>query len=85
MSKKSTKSADQQILNDLNVTIEAVLGETNITVGEFKSLEKNSTIALDAQLNELVELRINGQIIARGELVNVDDKFGVKITQLSDE
>ena len=85
MTKTKTKKSKTDVLDEISVTIEAVLSHTKMTVGEFRDLEENSTIKLDASLNELVELKLNGQLVARGELVNVNDNYGVKITQLSNE
>jgi len=71
------------IIDQVNLTIEAFLGSTQIRVADLKDLTTDSVLELSASLNQAVELRVNEVVIGKGELVAVDDKFGVKITQLA--
>lgn len=71
------------LLENVDVTLQTYLGATSMTIAALNELRAGSVIALDAALNEVVELRLNGVCIAHGELVAVGDKFGVRITALS--
>lgn len=76
------KGIDPDLIAAVEVVLEAVLGTTTLTVAELMKLEKGSTLALDSSLERDVELRLNGAIIARGELVAVGDHFGVRILEI---
>lgn len=67
-------------LDHVAVTLDTYVGTAKLTVSALKSLTPGEVFELDAQLNEHVELRLNGTAVARGELVAVGDKFGVRIT-----
>lgn len=76
-----------KLIDNVAIELEAFLGAAPMTVGNLTGLATGAVVALDAQLNTPVELRLNGMAIARGELVAVGDKFGVRlieITQWSD-
>jgi flagellar motor switch protein FliN/FliY len=56
-----------------------------MTVGELAALKADALIELDAPLNQPVELRLNGLPVARGELVAVGEKFGVRLIEIIEE
>ena len=68
----------------LPVTIKIVLGSSRLTVGRLMALEKNTIIHLNQRIGDPVELQVNGQTLARGELVvkEEDLRFGLKITEI---
>lgn len=72
-------------LADVNVTIEAVLGQSAMTVSQLLALRPGDVVDLDTALNGQVELTLNGKVIAKGELVAVDDRFGVRIAEIIPE
>ena len=71
------------LLGNVDVKVETFLGDTSMTIAALNALQVGSEVALDASLNELVELRVNGVTIAHGELVAVGDRFGVRVTAIS--
>lgn len=71
------------VIENVDVTIDTFLGATSITVAQLNALRVGSVLALDAALNEMVELRLNGVTIAHGELVAVGDNFGVRIVTVA--
>jgi len=73
---------DLELLRNVRLSLRARLGEVEITLAELLSLEAGATLALDRQLNEPVELYLNEALVARGEIVAVDDRFGVRITEI---
>jgi flagellar motor switch protein FliN len=76
-------AAGHSRIDAVGVTVETYLGGAQMTVAELNALQNGALIALDQALNALVELRVNGVPIARGELVAVGDKFGVRIIAIS--
>ncbi len=64
----------------LNVSVE--LGRAKMTVRQILDLDQDSVIELDRLAGEVVDVFVNEHLIARGEVVVVDDKFGVRISEL---
>ncbi len=64
----------------LEVTVE--LGRCRLTIGEILRLTKGATVELDKVAGEPLDVRVNGQLIARGEAVIVNDKFGVRLSEV---
>lgn len=64
----------------LQVTVE--LGRTRMTLRQVLELQKGSVVELDRLAGDFVDIFVNDRMIARGEVVVVDDKFGVRITEL---
>ena len=74
---------DPRLIDTVSVEVEAVVGDARLTVGELTRLTPGATLSLDAALNRPVSLRLEGREIARGELVAVDDRFGVRLTEIA--
>jgi flagellar motor switch protein FliN/FliY len=64
----------------LGVTVE--LGRCSMRVGDVLKLGKGSVVELDRAAGEPVDVLINRRLVARGEVVAVDDRFGVRLTEL---
>lgn len=74
---------DAKLIENVGVTLEAYLGDARMTVAELTNLKETEVIPLDAALNQSVELRLNGVPVARGELVAVGEKFGVRLIEMA--
>ncbi|MES2442147.1 MAG: FliM/FliN family flagellar motor switch protein [Pseudomonadota bacterium] len=72
-----------KLIESVPVELEAFLGGARMTVAQLAALKPGAAVALDAQLNGAVELRMNGVAVARGELVAVGEKFGVRLTEIA--
>lgn len=72
----------RRVLDSVEVACEAILGAGKITIGRLETLSTGDTLVLDCSPADPVELRINGKPIALGEIVTVDNRFGVRITQI---
>lgn len=79
---KDERGVNAALIDAVEVTLEARLGGTTMTVAELAALAKDAVVTLDAALNTAVELRLNGVTVARGELVAVGDNFAVRLTEL---
>lgn len=74
---------DSMIFKDVRVALQAKLGQARLTVADLLALKAGSVVKLDMQMNELIELRLNESVVARGEIVAVDDSFGVRIVEVA--
>jgi flagellar motor switch protein FliN/FliY len=71
------------LIDHVDVTVETYVGSSRLSIAELNALKTGSVLPLDAGLNDMVEVRVNGVVIAYGELVAVGDKFGVRITAIT--
>lgn len=70
------------IAADVPVQVVAVMGKRNITLKEIASLKMGEVIELNRPANEIVDLVAGGKLIARGELVEIEGKMGVRIVKM---
>ena len=70
------------MLMDVNLQLSVELGRTRMTVRQVLDLQNGSVVELDRLAGEAVDIYVNDHILARGEVVVVDDKFGVRISEL---
>lgn len=70
---------------DIPLKVTAVIGSTRMTLKELLALEKGSIIELDTLENQEIELYVNGKKFAHGQVVTVDQNFGVRITSILNE
>ena len=78
------RSLAARMIDDVEVEIEAFVGAARMSVADLGALKAQSVVELDAPLNQAVELRLNGIVIAQGELVAVGDKFGVRLSEIAE-
>lgn len=71
-----------EMLMDVNMQFTVELGRTQMPVRQILELQNGSVVELDRIAGEAVDVFINEHLMARGEVVVVDDKFGVRITEL---
>ena len=70
-------------IDDIPVKVSVVLGRKKIDIASLRALGEGSVIELDRRVGEPVDIYVNEQLIARGELVRVDDGIGVSLTELT--
>lgn len=75
--------ADSSLLRDVEVTLQARLGQFVMPISELMALRTDSVLSLDTRLNEPIDLLLNDTLVARGEIVAVDDMFGVRIVEIA--
>jgi flagellar motor switch protein FliN len=71
-----------QRLHDVPVELAVEIGRTRMTIGETLALGPGSIVSLNRLAGEPVDLLVNGQTIARGEVVVVDEEFGLRVTEI---
>jgi flagellar motor switch protein FliN/FliY len=78
----SDQSHGIELLMDVALEVSVELGRSHMSIGEILALRTGSVIELDKLAGEPVDVSVNGTLIARGEVVVVDEKFGVRITEV---
>jgi len=78
---KKEESKTYNLILDVELDLSAVLGETDISLKQALSLTKGSIIELDNKTIDPIKLLANGKEIARGEVVIIEDNFGIKVTK----
>jgi flagellar motor switch protein FliN/FliY len=71
-----------QRLHDVPVELAVEIGRTSMTIGETLALVPGSIVSLNRLAGEPVDLLVNGRPIARGEVVVVDEEFGLRVTEI---
>ncbi|PZO49155.1 MAG: flagellar motor switch protein FliN [Alphaproteobacteria bacterium] len=67
---------------DVPVNIQAVLGRSNLDVASLLRLTRGSVIELDRKVGEAIDIYVNNRLVARGEVVVVDERLGVTMTEI---
>ncbi len=74
---------DMSLVGHVPVTLAAQIGSVSISIEQLFALKKGEVLAMNEGLDAPVTLLLNDKPVARGELVAVDENFGVRITELS--
>ena len=74
--------ADLARVHDVPVDLAVEIGRTRMTIGETLTLGPGAIVALNRLAGEPVDLLVNGKPIARGEVVVIDEEFGLRITEV---
>lgn len=77
-----TEGRNIELLMDVNLPISIELGRTKMSIADILSLGPGSVVELNKLAGEPVDLLVNQKVVARGEVVVIDENFGVRITQL---
>lgn len=73
---------DLRRLSDIPMELSVELGRTRMTVGETLDLRVGSLVTLDSAAGEPAGLLVNGTAIARGEVIVVDERYGLRVTEI---
>ena len=76
------KAAGIELYLDVPLKVTVELGRRRMPIGDLLALTKGSVIELDKVANEPLDVRVNDRLVARGEAVVVNDKFGVRLTDV---
>jgi flagellar motor switch protein FliN/FliY len=75
-------AADLSPVFDVPVHIQAVLGKANVDVSTLLRLTRGSVLELDRKVGEAIDIYVNNRLVARGEVVVVDERLGVTMTEI---
>ncbi len=67
---------------DVPVSISAVLGRASMSVAQLLQLQSGSVLELDRKVGEAIDIYVNNRLVARGEVVIVDERLGVTMTEI---
>src|SRR4051812_15277962 len=76
-------AAELERLNDVTVEVSVEIGRTRMKLGDALALAPGSVIGLHRLAGEPVDLLVNGRVIARGEVVVLDEEFGLRVTDVA--
>ncbi|MFH1710273.1 MAG: flagellar motor switch protein FliN [bacterium] len=69
-------------LGDIPVEVSVELGRTHMSLKELLDLKEGSIVELDRLAGEPLDLKVSGQLVAQGEVIAIDDYYGLKITNV---
>jgi flagellar motor switch protein FliN/FliY len=75
-------AADLQAVFDIPVHVSAVLGKANMQVSQLLKLGRGAVVELDRKVGEAIDIYVNNRLVARGEVVVVEDRLGVTMTEI---
>lgn len=75
-------ASDIEMIMDIPVQLTVELGRTRLTIKNILQLGQGSVIELDGLAGEPMDIFVNGYLIAQGEVVVVDDKYGIRLTDI---
>ena len=79
---ETSTASSRNLIMDIPVLLSVELGQAQMEVREMLALSPGSVIELNKSENDPVDLMVNGRLIARGEVVLVNDSLGVKIIEI---
>lgn len=73
---------DVTAIYDIPVQVSAVLGRSSMPVNQLLKLGRGAVVELDRKVGEAIDIYVNNRLVARGEVVVVDDKLGITMTEI---
>lgn len=73
---------DLEAVYDIPVQVSAVLGKTTMPVSNLLKLGRGAVVELDRKVGEAIDIYVNNRLVARGEVVVVEDRLGVTMTEI---
>ncbi len=81
-SKPPSNAKELEAVYDIPVQVSAVLGKANMQVSQLLKLGRGAVVELDRKVGEAVDIYVNNRLVARGEVVVVEDRLGVTMTEI---
>lgn len=75
-------AGDLEPVFDVPVSVQAVLGRSNLEVSQLLKLAPGAVLELDRKVGEAIDIYVNNRLVARGEVVLVEDHLGVTMTEI---
>ncbi len=80
--KPPTNAKELEAVYDIPVQVSAVLGKANMQVSQLLKLGRGAVVELDRKVGEAIDIYVNNRLVARGEVVVVEDRLGVTMTEI---
>ncbi len=74
--------SDLEAVFDVPVNVSAVLGKTAMEVSQLLKLSRGAVVELDRKVGEAIDIYVNDRLVARGEVVLVEDRLGITMTEI---
>ena len=78
----ASDSSNLDVVLDIPVRLSMEVGNTNISIRRLLQLNRGSVVELDRQAGEPLDVLVNGTLVAHGEVVVINDKFGIRLTDV---
>ncbi|HEY1963018.1 MAG TPA: flagellar motor switch protein FliN [Rhizomicrobium sp.] len=75
-------ASDLEAVFDVPVTVSAVLGKSGMEVSQLLKLGRGAIVELDRKVGEAIDIYVNNRLVARGEVVLVEDRLGITMTEI---
>jgi flagellar motor switch protein FliN/FliY len=75
-------ATDLEAVFDVNVNVSAVLGKSTMEVSQLLKLGRGAVVELDRKIGEAIDIYVNDRLVARGEVVLVEDRLGITMTEI---
>lgn len=79
---ESTDDRDSGVVYDIPVKVSIVLGTTYMQVKDILYLERGAVVELERKVGDAIDIFVNSRLVARGEVIVVDDRLGLTITEV---
>ncbi|QPQ55358.1 flagellar motor switch protein FliN [Allosphingosinicella flava] len=70
------------LLADIPLRLSVEVGSSSLKLSQLLDLQEGSVVELDRQAHELLDIMVNGRLIAKGEVVTVNNRFGIRIVEV---
>ncbi|MBL8831128.1 MAG: flagellar motor switch protein FliN [Rhodospirillales bacterium] len=81
-SRQARTAKELEAVYDIPVTVSAVLGKATMQVNQLLKLGRGAVVELDRKVGEAIDIYVNNRLVARGEVVVVDERLGVTMTEI---
>jgi len=75
-------AADLEAVFDVTVNVSAILGKSTMEVSQLLKLGRGTVVELDRKIGEAIDIYVNDRLVARGEVVLVEDRLGITMTEI---
>ena len=82
LDKLPTNAQELEAVYDIPVQVSAVLGKATMQVSQLLKLGRGAVVELDRKVGEAIDIYVNNRLVARGEVVVVEDRLGVTMTEI---
>lgn len=82
ISEMPRNARDLEAVYDIPVQVSAVLGKATMQVSQLLKLGRGAVVELDRKVGEAIDIYVNNRLVARGEVVVVEDRLGVTMTEI---
>ena len=72
-----------RLLSDIPVRLSVEVGSTSLRLAEIMDLSEGSIVELDRQSDDLLDIMVNGALIAKGEVVTVNGRYGIRVVEVA--